>query len=166
MRLIDDLAARRTYYHRSLPTLPDILLIDIPPRFSGPGLALGRYYPVILETLAELSEFEAFLCEQRPALMAPTLLDRRPSALRIDDIVFARYRPTAPDWPWLLLCCWPPAYTAMADPATDAFARGTYTIDAFTTERQVDAAEAQLLAVLGPDDARHVRTVATRIGTA
>lgn len=166
MRLIDDLAARRTYYHRSLPTLPDILLIDIPPRFSGPGLALGRYYPVIFETLAELTEFEAYLCEQRPTLTQPALLDRRPSALRIDDIVFARYRPQTPDWPWLLLCCWPPAYAAMARSETDAFARGTYTIDAFTSEQEVDAAEARLLTVLGPQEARHVRAAATRIGNA
>src|SRR3546814_11354014 len=56
MRLIDELAANRLYYHRPLATLPDILLIDIPLRFSGGGLALGRYYPVILESLAERSE--------------------------------------------------------------------------------------------------------------
>src|SRR3546814_15246349 len=63
MRLIDDLAARRLYYQRSLATLPDILLIEIPARFAGSGLALHRYYPIILESLDEQQEFESFLCE-------------------------------------------------------------------------------------------------------
>src|SRR3546814_20732035 len=68
--LIDELAANRLYDHRPLATLPDILLIDIPLRFSGGGLALGRYYPVILESLAEMHEFEAYLCEPRMTLIA------------------------------------------------------------------------------------------------
>src|SRR3546814_1853673 len=97
MRLIDELAANRCYYHRPLATLPDILLIDIPLRFSGGGLALGRYYPVILESLAEMHEFEAYLCEPRMTLIAPALLDRRPSGLRTSDIIFARYEPQISD---------------------------------------------------------------------
>ncbi|MFC3443846.1 hypothetical protein ACFOKF_22105 [Sphingobium rhizovicinum] len=62
---MDEIAARRIYYRRPLPTLPDILLIDIPPRFAGEGLALDRYYPAILETVAEAHEFEAYLFERR-----------------------------------------------------------------------------------------------------
>src|SRR3546814_14109634 len=81
MRLIDELAANRLYYHRPLATLPDILLIDIPLRFSGGGLALGSHYPVILESLAEMHEFEAYLCEPRMTLIETALLDRRRSAL-------------------------------------------------------------------------------------
>ncbi|WP_375282460.1 hypothetical protein [Sphingobium yanoikuyae] len=159
MRLIDELAARRIYYRRPLPTLPDILLIDIPPRFAGEGLALHRYYPVILETVAEAHEFEAYLFERRASLIPPSLLDRRPSALRAEEIVFARYAPPAPDWPWLQLCCWPQAYSLIAPSPNDDFARGAYTIEAFTSVGQVDAAERILLATLGPHEARHVRSL-------
>ena len=90
MRLIDDLAARRLYYPRPLPTLPDILVIDVPTRFAGAGLALDHYYPIVLETLAEMQEMEAFLCTDRGGPVVPDLFDRRPSGLRVRDIVFAR----------------------------------------------------------------------------
>lgn len=166
MRLIDYLAASRLYYQRSLVTLPDILLIEIPPHFAGSGLALDRYYPVILESLAEMHEFETFLCEPRDTLVPPALLDHRPSSLRADDIIFARYEPTAPYWPWLLLCCWPPNYTAMVPFHIEAFARGAYTVEAFTSAGEVDLAEAALLATLGPHEARHVRCVEGMIGNA
>lgn len=158
MRIIDELAATRCYYARSLPTLPDILLIDIPSRFGGTGLALDRYYPVILETLAEQVEFEAFLCAERTTLVPPALLDRRPSALRLTDIVFARYEPQAPRWPWLLLCCWPQSYTAMVQSPRDAFARGAYTVEAFSGPEEVDAAEILLLQTLGPNKACRVQS--------
>src|SRR3546814_17216 len=166
MRLIDALAANRHYYHRPLSPLPDILLIDIPLRFSGGGLALGRYYPVILESLAEMHEFEAYLCEPRMTLIAPALLDRRPSGLRTSDIIFARYEPQISDWPWLLICFWPQSYTDMVPPSADTFARGSYTIDAYATEGELTDAELKLLATLGPDQARIVRSVATRLGNA
>lgn len=166
MRLIDDLAARRLYYQRSLATLPDILLIEIPPRFAGSGLALDRYYPVILESLAELHEFETFLCEPRDALVPPALLNHRPSSFRAETIVFARYEPRAMHWPWLLLCCWPQNYTAMVPAHSEAFARGTYTVEAFSSPGEVDLAEAALLAALGPHEAHHVRCVAGVIGNA
>ncbi len=166
MRLIDQLAAERIYYHRPLPTLPDILLIDIPVGHSGDGLALGRYYPVILEALAEMHEFEAFLCERRAELISPSLLDRRPSGLRTDDIVFARYRPPVPGWPWLHLCCWPRHYTMMAPDPGETFARGAYTIDAFVNADDIDAAERRLLATLGSNEARHVRSIPAVAGHA
>lgn len=166
MRLIDHLAARRLYYHRPLPTLPDILLIDIPQQFSGGGLVLDRYYPVILETLAECQEFEAYLCERRPALVAPALLDRRPSALHTDDIIFARYHPPAPHWPWLQLCCWPRGYTALVSESGDTFARGAYTVDAFADPDDIDAAQLALLATLGPHETRHVRPAPDATGHA
>lgn len=158
MRLIDELAAHRIYYQRPLSTLPDILLIDVPSRFVGEGLALDRYYPVILETVSEAAEFEAYLLERRARLVAPSLLDRRPSALRVEEIVFARYAPPAPSWPWLLLCCWPQAYTLMAPSPNDDFARGAYTIEAFASVGEVDASERILLSALGPHEARHVRS--------
>lgn len=157
MRIVDELAARRCYYSRSLPTLPDILLIDIPSRFGGTGLALGRYYPVIVETLAEHVEFETFLCAERPKLVPPKLLDRRPSALRLTNILLARYEPQAPGWPWLLLCCWPEYYTAMVPAPGNEFARGAYTVDAFASPEEAHTAEIVLLESLGSGGARHVR---------
>lgn len=166
MRIIDELAATRCYYGRSLPTLPDILLIDIPPRFGGADLALGRYYPVILETLAEQVEFENFLCVERPKLVPPALLDRRPSALRFTDILFARYEPPARGWPWLLLCCWPASYTAMVLPPADEFARGAYTVDAFASSEEADEAEIHILEALGPGRARRVQSCSSVLGRA
>lgn len=166
MRLIDQLAATRLYYHRPLPTLPDILLIDIPTSYSGEGLALDRYYPVILETLAEMHEFETFLCERRTELIAPSLLARRPSSLRTDDIVVAQYRPPAPGWPWLQLCCWPNRYTMMVPDPAEEFARGTYTVDAFDTAADISAAELRLRAALGTNEARHVRSISALGGHA
>lgn len=166
MRLIDDLAAQRLYYPRPLPTLPDILLIDIPQHFAGSSLALGRYYPVIIESQGEALEFEAFLCAPRAKPVPPALLDRRPTALRARDIVFARYVPPLALWPHLLLCCWPETYTAMVPSSGDEFARGAYTLDAFSDEQDLDAAEQTLLKTLGADEARRVRSVAAKAGHA
>jgi hypothetical protein len=111
MRLVDDLAARRILYGRPLATMPDVLLIDIPPDYASPSLPLGRYYPVIIETDAEYAEMTEFLALDRLRLVVPDLFDHRPPALRGDDIVFARNAPTAPGWPWLLICRWPTDYT-------------------------------------------------------
>lgn len=166
MRLINQLAANRLYYRQPLPTLPDILLIDIPLHFSGSGLALDRYYPVIFESLAEMHEFEIFLCEPRAALVPPALLDRRPSALRTDHIVVARYRPPDPHWHWLQLCCWPARYKTLVPDAGGAFARGAYTVDAFISVDDIDAAELRLLTALGSQHARDVRLVSDTAGHA
>lgn len=149
MRLTDDLAASRQLYLRSLPTLPDIMLIDVPAKFAAADLPLGRTYPVILETAGELAEMEAFLAATRRAPIVPDLFDRRPSALHSDDILFVRYAPPAPGWPWLLLCRWPPSYTFMLPPEGDYFARGAYTTEAFATRSELERVEARLLATLG-----------------
>jgi len=156
MRLIETLAARRVYYSRSLPTLPDILLIDIPLRYAGDALALGRFYPVILETLAEVTEFEAFLCEDRTELVAPSLLDRRRSSLQSDEILFARYSPPGEGWPWLLLCRWPTHYTRLVPPGGSEFAREAYTIDVFERPDDLELAERKLLTTLSPCKVRHI----------
>lgn len=166
MKLDDDLAACRQLYHRSLPTLPDILLVYIPPRYAGAGLPLGRYYPIILETAAEYAEIAAFLAASRPAPIAPDLFNRRPSSLLSDDILFARYAPPAAHWPWLLLCRWPPAYTSMVPADGDMFARGAYTIEAFGVPAELDRAEVRLLATLGPHRALRVGPVSGSIGSA
>lgn len=149
MRLCDYLAARRRLYARPLATMPAVLLIDVPPVFASPTLPFGRYYPVIIETDAEYAEMQAFLDRDRPELVAPDLLDRRPSALRGDDIVFARYAPAAPGWPWLLICRWPADYAAMVRGQGDYFARGAYTSEVFETIEDLADAEDRLLGVLG-----------------
>ncbi len=166
MRLTDDLAARRMLYGRPLATMPDVLLIDISPGYASPNLPLGRFYPVIIETAAEYAEMEAFLDRDRPRPVVPDLLDRRPSALRGDDIVFARYAPSGPDWPWLLLCHWPADYTAMAPRDGDYFARGAYTSEVFETVDDLADAEAHLLEVLGWHRPLQVTGLAEVMGTA
>src|SRR3546814_13494442 len=92
---------------------------------------------------------EAFLERDRSNPVVPDLLDRRPSALRGGDIVFARYAPSAPDWPWLLLCRWPADYTGMVPRDGNHFARGAYTCEVFETVDDLVDAETCLLGVLG-----------------
>jgi hypothetical protein len=146
--LTDDLARRRILYPRPLPTLPDILVIDVPGRFAHPSLPLGRYYPIIIETVEELAEVEAYLHATRPGPLRPDLLDRRRSAIVVERIVFAAYAPPSDSWPHLLLCHWPPLYPALtADP--ELFARGAYTTEAFDTLGELASASGTLLDMLG-----------------
>jgi len=146
--LTKDLAHRRCLYPRALPTLPDVLLIDVPARFASPDLPLGRYYPIVLETEAEVREIEAFLTEVRPVPVTPNIFDFRPSRLTSERITFAICAPPAPDWPHLLLCHWPACYAALAqDPML--FARGAYTIEIFSNEAALNRSCDRLLATLG-----------------
>lgn len=146
--------------------MPDILLIDIPPVFASPSLPFGRYYPVIIETDAEYAEMQAFLDLARSRLVPPDLLDRRASALRGDDIVFARYVPPRPDWPWLLLCRWPADYAAMVPARGDFFARGAYTCEVFEAVDDLADAEARLLDVLGSHRPVRLAALPEIMGTA
>src|SRR5258706_8128423 len=100
VRLSDSLARRRLLYPRPLATLPDLLVIDVPARFAHPSLSLGRYYGIMIETAAEQEEIDAFLAADRDALVPPSLLDRRPSALATARITMVEYAPPAPTWPW------------------------------------------------------------------
>ncbi len=149
MRLSDDITNNRHFYTRAIATLPDVLLIDIPAAFASASLPLGRYYPVILETIEERQEFEAFLQADRPAPIVPDLLDRRASALTTIDIVFALFDTTIAGWPWLLLCHWPADHVALAADQGDMFGRGAYTIEIFPDSAARAAAISQLLAILG-----------------
>jgi hypothetical protein len=166
MRLSDHLAARRCLYSRPLATMPDILLIDIPSAFASASLPFGRYYPVIIETDAEYAEMEAFLDLARSRLIPPDLLDRRASALRGDDIIFARYAPSSPVWPWLLLCRWPADYAAMVPAQGDYFARGAYTCEVFEAVEDMADAEARLLEVLGSHRPVRLAALPEIMGTA
>lgn len=166
MRLVDDLAARRVLYARPLPTMPDVLLIDIPANYASSSLPFGRFYPVILETNAEYLEMAAFLDAERSAMIEPDIFDYRPSALMADDIVFARYAPPHPDWPWLLLCRWPADYTVMVPPRSDYFARGAYTSEIFATVEDLARAEMQLFDTLGSHRPVHLAAVPEILGHA
>jgi hypothetical protein len=148
MRLIDTLAADRILYARPTPTLPDIMLLDVPAALAGNQLPLGRYYPILLETGQEASELTAYLTKEREEMIAPTLFDRRSSALATTRITLARYAPPAPDWPWILLCHWPADLTLLAsDP--DSFARQAYTIEMFTTDEALAEFSQVMLTTLG-----------------
>ncbi|QOT73103.1 hypothetical protein H5V43_04050 [Sphingobium fuliginis] len=162
MRLIHDLAVRRILYRRPIPTMPDILVIDIPPRYAAPSLPLGRYYPIIIETRFELDEIETFLAAERDFPVVPDLFDRRPSALTGGDIVFCHYAAPAPEWPLLLLCHWPANFTVMVPPTSDSFARGCYTTAMFESIDALDQTEDRLLTTLG----RHHPVIVKPIGTA
>lgn len=148
MRLTDHLAACRCLYPRAAASMPDIMLIDVPACFAGATLPLRRYYPIILENAEERAELEAFLEAPRDALVLPDLFDRRRSSAVSECVVIARYPPPLPDWPWILLCQWPEAYTALAPPEADLFARGIYTIEVTADRSEMIRMENQLRAVL------------------
>lgn len=146
-RLTDDIARARRLYPRPLATLPDLLLIDIPALFASRSLPLSRFYPVILETDEERQEFDDFLSAPRAGPISPDLLDRRPSHLSAERIVFAAYpAPTSP-WPHVLLCHWPPGYTMLSSDPTH-FARGAYTIEVFDIEARIYETAEHLVEVL------------------
>lgn len=124
------------------------MVIDVPAAFAHPSLPLGRFYPIIAETEAELAEVERFIAEARPRPVRPDLLDHRASGLVADRIIFAAYTPPAAAWPHLLLCRWPAVFVELAaDP--DMFARHAYTTEMFDTAEQLADASNTLLSVLG-----------------
>jgi len=148
-RLVDTLARRRILYPRPIVTLPDILVIDIPAPFASASLSLGRYYPIMIETGAERRELDAFLAAPREGIVAPDLLDRRASALVATRVMLSIYAPPESGWPFVLLCHWPKAYTAMVADGTDMFARGAYTVEMFETEAALLSTSSALIATLG-----------------
>lgn len=166
MRLTDHLAASRCLYPGPLAGMPDIMLIDVPAGFAGASLPLGRYYPIILESVEELAELETFLEAPRDELVFPDLFDRRPSGSMCECVVIARYRPPLPDWPWVLLCQWPVAYTSLAPPEADLFARGVYTIEVVPSCSEMTGTESRLRVALSRHPHRHVGDGGPEIGHA
>jgi hypothetical protein len=159
MRLIDTLAARRALYSRPMATCPDVMVLDIPSHFASADLPLGRFYPIIIETVEEARELSHFLDCDQPTLISPDLLDRRPSAFMAHDIAFCRYEPPVVGWPWLLLCHWPPIITKMVAPGSDAFARGAYTTELFATALELEIMQVRLVEQLGSQDSISVRFI-------
>lgn len=137
MRLSDEIAATRRIYTHDADGIPVIVLIDIPPRFSGKGLALGRYYPVITETTDELRELEAFLSADRHEAMQPNLLDRRASDRNVEALTLAEYAPPDLGWPWVLLCQWPDHIARDIESEAHLMARGAYTIEVYATRHEL-----------------------------
>jgi len=160
-RLSRHLASRRVLYKSTTIAAPNVVVIDIPPAFRGEGLALDRYYAIILETDFELRELEDFLHAPRDAPVAPDILDRRPSALKSDSVFISRYEPPEDGWPWLLVCRWPEAYAAIAREMSDcAMARGCYTTELFEHPEDLDAHSLALLESLGRRDELSIRLIA------
>jgi hypothetical protein len=145
--------------------MPDIMLIDVPACFAGATLPLRRYYPIILENAEERAELGAFSGGAARRLGAPRSV-RSPSLERRQRMRGDRpLSATLPDWPWILLCQWPEAYTALAPPEADLFARGIYTIEVTADRSEMIRMENQLRAVLkgrrlgkGGDDAPTLAT--------
>jgi hypothetical protein len=160
-RLSRHLAARRLLYRSSTIAAPSALVIDIPPALRGDGLALGRYYAIILETESEWRELEDFLDTPRDVPVPPDLLDHRPSALRSDNVFISRYEPPEEGWPWLLVCRWPECYAAVAREMSDgSMARGCYTTELFGTSEELDAHSLVLLQSLGKSHELSIRLIA------
>ena len=164
MRLSDELAARRRLYAMPLVTAPALMAIDIPPNLAGAGLALDRYYIVMIETETELAEFEDFLASDRAALQPPNLLDRRPSNLEAAAISFFEFAPPEPGWPWILLCYWPRRFARMFGADPDALARGAYSMEAFGDEEALRLAVNAHLAAFG--DLASVKAIPALSGVA
>src|SRR4051812_527471 len=106
------IARRRIYYPRPLASLPDILMIDMPRRSAARRLALKRFYPIMVETVDEQAEIEAFLAQERDRIVAPDLLDERLSTFPREHLTIAHYRPSQAGWPYVQLCQWPADFAA------------------------------------------------------
>lgn len=157
IRLADRLARRRQLYPSPLISAPSVMLIDVDPQFRGSTLALGRFYPIIVEADHELDELETFITMLRPAPVVPDLLDDRPSGLHAPRILISRYNPPAGGWPWLAVTCWPASMAAAAREAGVPMARGRYTMEVFEDVGGLDAHCTTLLQALGRDQELELR---------
>lgn len=160
IRLIDHLAWRRLLYRAPIPGAPDVLVIELPPEMRGVGLALGRYYPIIVENADELAELDRFLEVVRAQAITPSLLDHRPSALRSPHVVITRYDPPQLGWPWVSICRWPDGFTQAAAAQGVAMARGGYTMEMFENSGALEAHSEVLLQSLAARHGLSVRLIA------
>lgn len=161
LRLGDRIAKRRLLYPAPLIGAPSVMVLDVPEPNRGAGLALGRYYPIIVETDAELRELEGFLDEPRAALVVPDLLDHRPSQLWSGNVLILRYEPPAHGWPWLCLVRWPASFAEAAAEQGIDMARGCYTMTLFEGSAGLDAHCVALLGTLGADHQLDLRMLSS-----
>jgi hypothetical protein len=153
------IARRRIYYPRPVASLPDILLIDVPPRFADKNAERRRFHPVLVETIEEQSELEAFLAADRESLVSPDLLGERASTLPKRHLTIAHYAPSEAGWPFILLCQWPAEFAARTASADRQFARGVYTFELFRDRRRLEQASSGLLGSLDRQHTPHVEIV-------
>jgi hypothetical protein len=142
------IARRRIYYPRPVECLPDILMIDLPRRFASRRRALKRFYPILIETIEEQSEIEAFLARAREGPVMPDLLAERPSVFSKEHLTIAHYAPPDAGWPFVLLCQWPAEFAARASSQDRLFMRGIYTFELFPDRKALEAASKVLLSSL------------------
>ena len=153
------IARRRIYYPRPLACLPDILMIDMP-RLSGiRRRGLKRFHPIMVETVEEQSEIEAFLEEEREGIVAPDLLDQRLSTFPREHLTIAHYRPSQAGWPYVQLCQWPADFAARFPGSDRMFVRGAYTFELFGDRQRLEKAAKALVASLDRRHAPHVEIV-------
>ena len=139
------IARRRIYYPRPVECLPDILMIELPRRFATRRRALKRFYPILIETVEEQSEVEAFLARPREGRVLPDLLAERPSSFSKEHLTIAHYAPSEAGWPFVLLCQWPAEFAARASSHDRLFMRGIYTFELFPDRRALEEASKVLL---------------------
>lgn len=148
-RIADAVAKVRMLYPSPTIGAPSVLVIDVPPANRGSGLALDRYYPIIIETDQESAELERFFTKPRVALRRPDLLDHRRSNIHTGNILIWRYDPPIAGWPWIVLARWPDVMTATAPLGADEMARGCYSFELFEHLDEADAHCVTLLEQLG-----------------
>jgi hypothetical protein len=157
--LAETIARGRVYYPRPVASLPDILMIDFPRRFARRRLPLKGFYPILVETIEEQSEVEAFLVQPRQELVVPDFLNERPSTFSREHLTIAHYGPSEAGWPFVQLCQWPAEFAARALSQDRLFTRGVYTFELFRDRKQLDEASKALLASLDPEGAPRVEIV-------
>jgi len=153
------IARRRIYYPRPVECLPDILMIDLPRRFAPGRRALKRFYPILIETIGEQSEVEAFLARSREGVVMPDLLADRPSTFSKEHLTIAHYSPSEAGWPFVLLCQWPAEFAARASGHDRLFMRGLYTFELFPDRKSLEVASKVLLRSLDREREPHVEIV-------
>lgn len=141
-------ARRRAFYLRPIPSMPDILMVDIPEEFGGPALPPGNHHPILVETIAEQHELDACLEGEGEVSAWLDQFAARPSTFSADHIMVAHYGPPDEGWPYVLLCRWPPDLVAAASAELRMFIRGAYTIETFAGREQLERASETALALL------------------
>jgi hypothetical protein len=153
------IARRRIYYPRPLACLPDILMIDIHRRSGATRRGLKRFHPIMVETVEEQSEIEAFLAQERERIVAPDLLDERLSTFPREHLTIAHYRPSKAGWPYVQLCQWPVDFASRFPSSGHVFARGAYTFELFRDRCRLEKAAKAVVASLDRRHAPHVEIV-------
>ena len=131
-------------------------MIDISRRFASKRLPPGRFHPIMVETIEEQSELDAFLKEERDSPVSLDLLGQRSSTFSREHLTIAHYGPSESGWPFVQLCQWPAEFAAKASSKHLLFARGAYTFELFRNRKRLEQASKLLLGSL---DRRHALRV-------